>query len=126
MKAIGEWWPLCAEAGRVVLALARLERSFRRLGPKELLEKARAQGVLARERSPAERHRLRQVIGWIDSRLPGGTCYRRALLEISLDRGAAQTSLCLGFNLDGDRVSGHAWVADPVEDNAGYQACIRM
>jgi hypothetical protein len=126
MKPMNEWWPLGAEAGRVLLALAPLERRLRRLGPKELLEQTRAQGLRARERNPAERQRLRQVIGWIDSRLPGGNCYRRALLEISLDRGAAQASLCLGFNLDGNRVSGHAWVAAQPEDNASYQACIRM
>src|SRR5947209_14505709 len=41
-------------------------------------------------RRSSDLQRLRRAIGWVDARMPGGAnCNRRALLEISLDSGAA-------------------------------------
>jgi hypothetical protein len=55
----------------------------------------------------------------------GGNCYRRALLEIALDRGAACEPLLLGFTMREQRLAGHAWLAGS-EDEAGYQVTVRL
>jgi hypothetical protein len=49
----------------------------------------------------------------VDGRLPdGGNCYRRALLAIALDAGAAQDPLVLGLDARGGPASGHAWLGE--------------
>jgi hypothetical protein len=122
-----EWPALTLETGRVLVALYQVERQIAHLGPKQLLEKLRAQGMQAPERNAEDRERLRKVIGWLDRRLMrAGNCYRRALVEIGMDRGAAREALFLGFNMEGEKVSGHAWIEATAEKDGTYQVCIRM
>jgi len=40
----------------------------------------------------------------------GPNCLRRSLLEMSLDRGAAQEKLLAGYKAGGLVGSGHAWL----------------
>ena len=57
------------------------------------------------------RARLQRVIAAIDARLPGDpSCYRRALLEICLDAGAAEEPLHMGLKVPGGHRTGHAWL----------------
>lgn len=62
--------------------------------------KMRARGAAAHARGPVGRARLRRAIGWIDALAPGGAnCYRRVLLEIALDAGAAGERLVFGLDV---------------------------
>jgi hypothetical protein len=65
----------------------------------------------------------------------GGNCFRRALLEMALDRGAAGDPLLMGFNVHGGRLAGHAWLpADDTGERRGvgspvppaYQFTVRL
>jgi hypothetical protein len=55
----------------------------------------------------------------------GGNCYRRALLEVSLDRGAAAEPLLLGFDMISEKLAGHAWLAD-LDDKNRYHFAVRL
>src|SRR5262249_44219563 len=80
-------------------------------GVRPLLHRMRERGGQAPQRGPAARTRLRRAIGWVDARFPGGAnCYRRALLEIALDGGAAGEPFHMGFRLSDGPVAGHAWL----------------
>src|SRR5690349_11869188 len=97
-----------AELARVAIVLPGVEAGRRREGPKPLAERLRAAGVKARARDAEGR-----AIGWIDRKMPGGgNCYRRALLEMRLDRGAAAEPLRMGLKSENGEVKGHAWLAD--------------
>jgi hypothetical protein len=101
------------EALRAAAALPRAERARRALGPRAAAEAMRALGEARRRRSPAERARLQRAIRIVD-RLAfraGANCYRRALLEMALDAGAAGEPLMMGFKSGGGAGSGHAWLA---------------
>jgi len=51
------------------------------------------------------------VIRLVDRCFPsGGNCYRRVLIEIGMDAGAAAERLHLGLRADGGLNSGHAWL----------------
>ena len=90
----------------------RVELWRRRLGFHESIAVARARGAGRRSRSRESRDRLRQLIGAIDRRLPdGGNCVRRAMLEMSLDKGAANETLFAGISSRGGPKSGHALLA---------------
>jgi len=72
---------------------------------------ARARGRIAMRRSADGRRDLRAAIDLVDRLLPGDpNCYRRALLEIGLDAGAAEEPLHLGLRVPGGPRSGHAWL----------------
>jgi hypothetical protein len=108
---------LLPELGRILWVLPGVEVGRRCVGPKPLLAMLRRRGVRSRERDPRARARLQQVIDWVDRRFPdGGNCYRRALLEVALDRTAAREPFQMGFHLslpeaDGAAPEpGHAWL----------------
>lgn len=111
------------EVVRVLQELPSVERARRRLGPRRLV-------ALLRRRSqtqPRRRSRvcLQRAIRWVDARLPGGgNCFRRALLEMALDRGAADEPMLFGFELRDDHLAGHAWL-DSAECNA-YPVTVRL
>jgi hypothetical protein len=72
---------------------------------------ARERGLRWHARSSADRARLRRIISRVDRHLPGGAnCVRRALLEMTLDSGAAGERLLAGFRTGGSAGSGHAWL----------------
>jgi hypothetical protein len=116
-----------AEISNVLSVLARVESLRRRRGPRPLLEQLRRQGAKAPQRDAAGRKCLRRAIAWVDACHPGGgNCYRRALLETALDRGAAQEPLAMGFNSQGPQLSGHAWLGMNVGEPASYDVTFRV
>ncbi|MDB4936379.1 MAG: hypothetical protein JWP87_3351 [Labilithrix sp.] len=96
------------EMARVLTVLPRVERARRTCGPGPLAAEMRRLAQTAPRRDPLGRASLRATIASCDRALPRGAgCYRRALLEMALDAGAADEALVLGFRRHG---IGHAWV----------------
>src|SRR5262249_35045547 len=80
----------CREVAEVLVVAGRVEHARSRRGPLPLVTALRARGLRARRRDDADRDHLRRVIGVVDRCFPGGgNCYRRALVEMALDAGAA-------------------------------------
>jgi hypothetical protein len=72
---------------------------------------ARRSALRSPIRTISQRSSLRRAIARVDSLFPGGpNCFRRSLMEISLDRGAAREKLLAGFQKGGGLGSGHAWL----------------
>jgi hypothetical protein len=118
---------LLLEVGRVLALVASVERARLRLGTAPAVARARSRGQRTRQRAPEARARLRRAIGAVDALLPGGAnCYRRALLEMSLDRGAAGERLYLDLSASGGRGNGHARLASWPEDGRGYDATFSL
>jgi hypothetical protein len=92
--------------------LGDVERSRTTSTPRDAVTCARRRGRAALRRGPAARAALKRLIVSVDAAFPSGpNCYRRALLESSLDRGAAEEKI--HFALDVGR-TGHAWLdSDP-------------
>ena len=84
-------------AGRLV-GLADATR--KRQPAERAIAAMRARGRRAQTRGPIGRARLRRAIGWVDALRPGGeNCYRRVLLELALDAGAAEEVVVLGLDV---------------------------
>lgn len=92
-----------------------IERFRSTTGPGEAVDAARRIGRGMRERNRTRRAILRRAILWTDRRLfSESNCYRRVLLEIALDKGAAREKVMMGFREGGGAGSGHAWLeSDP-------------
>jgi hypothetical protein len=103
------------ELARVIAALPAVEAGRRRLGPRPLVERLRRRGATSPKRDPRDRALLRAAIARVDALLPGGGCYRRVLLEVALDGGAARETLSIGLDVAGGRGSGHVWLGDQRE-----------
>ncbi len=105
---------------REVIRAARLVRRAERLRlgtpPEQAVRAMRRRGANARRRGPIARARLRRAIGWIDAFYPskGPNCFRRVLLEVGLDSGAAAETLV--FGLDVGR-TGHVAFKDAEDRN---------
>jgi hypothetical protein len=100
-------------ADLIAIGLRLPEVEWRRLneGPGPAVAKLRARGRKGPRRSSDERRELRRLISIVDRFLPGEpNCYRRALLEMSVDAGAAEEELHLGLKVPGGPRSGHAWL----------------
>jgi hypothetical protein len=103
-------------------ALPIVELGRLRQGPGPLLKSLRLRGSRRPERTPQDRARLRRIIAAVDASFPGGgNCYRRALLEISLDPAAAREPLRLGLRPEGGSRSGHAWLDSSGEPGGRYE-----
>lgn len=102
-----------ASAARTVRVAERL-----RLGepPERAVSVARGRGRQSgRTRGTVGRARLRRAIGWIDAAHPGGpNCFRRTLVELALDAGAAGETLVFGLDVG---ETGHVAFKD-AEDRA--------
>jgi hypothetical protein len=103
---------LLAELVRVVSVASRIDRARTSEGPTPLVAKLRAEGRTCAQRGPAARQRLQRAVRIIDARFPGGgNCYRRVLIEMALDAGAARQPVCFGLRAGGGVGSGHAYFA---------------
>jgi hypothetical protein len=114
---------------RALTVLPSVEHGRRSGAPAALIGKIRLRGARSRQRSLADRETLRRVIAIVDRLLlDGGNCYRRALLEMALDAGAAREPLRFGLRAHGGPRSGHAWLASwPDAAKAGtYDAVLEM
>lgn len=115
-----------SETARVLASLPVVEIGRRFTGPAPLVARLRSRAMTRRQRDPAAREQLKKIIAWVDARLPAGAnCYRRSLLEVALDRGAAQEPLFMGLSSDGGPRSGHAWLGDH-SDGRDYDAVISL
>jgi hypothetical protein len=81
---------------------------WRSLGPESAVRNARRVGRDAGVRSEPERARLRRAIWFVD-RVTGANCYRRVLLELSLDRAVADDPVYFGLRSRDEGLPGHAW-----------------
>jgi hypothetical protein len=118
---------LASDFIQVVRALPRIESGRRRAGPGVLVALARAQGRSQTAREQHARRRLRRVIRLVDRLLlDGGNCFRRALLEMAVDAGAAREQLTLGLRAHGGPQSGHAWLGGAETNSASYDAVFAM
>jgi hypothetical protein len=98
--ARGEADAFAAELLRVAGALREAERARLRETPERALASMRARGRDRPRRTAVGRARLRRAIGWIDAVAPGGaSCYRRTLLELALDGGAAREPVVFGLDV---------------------------
>jgi hypothetical protein len=85
-----------ARAARLVTVAER-----RRFDPPAVAVAAmRALGARHATRGVVGRARLRRAIGWLDALHPKGpSCYRRILLELALDGGAARETVVFGLDV---------------------------
>ena len=113
------------DLAQVCWSLPSVEWSRRYAGPRPAAAAARAKGLENPGRSIEARARLQRSIRWVDALVPGGRdCYRRALLEMTLDAGAAREPLMLGLRADGRPRSGHAWLASAPDGARGDYDCV--
>jgi len=119
------------EAAGLLLRVVVVENDRLGLGPAAAVRAARRRGADARRRTPRQRQDLRRLIRALDRRWPGGpNCYRRVLLELSVDGGAAREPVTMGLRATGGGGSGHAWLGSGIEmDEASrppYDAIISL
>jgi hypothetical protein len=124
MNRLAELPATLAELLGVLRVLRLVESARRKQGPRPLLEELRQRGARAPERDAVRRRCLRRAIAWVD-RCLGANCFRRALLETALDRGAAREPVSLGFHAGPARLSGHAWL-DADEQTAAYHFALKL
>ncbi len=92
--------PFATEVARVLARIAIAERARRRDTPHGAVSAMRVLGRRERARGPIGRARLRRAIGWVDALYPtGASCYRRILLELSLDADAAHETIVFGLDI---------------------------
>ena len=117
---VGGRWALAREVFLVARALPYLEYCRLFLGPAAaaLIARRIASG---RPRRVVDRDRVRRAIFLVD-RLLGQSCYRRVLLELALDRRAADEPVFFGLMSEGGPQSGHAWVGRDEATEARYDA----
>lgn len=84
-----------------VLAVVRTaERARLAASPREAVAAMRARGQAMPTRDLRGRAHLRSAIGWVDALFPSGpNCYRRTLVELALDRGAAGETIVFGLDV---------------------------
>ncbi len=92
--------PFAVELARVLRHVRAIDERRTKDTPQRVLDELRTRGATSKERGPIGRARLRRAIGWVDAMLPGGpSCYRRVLLELALDAGAARETVVFGLDV---------------------------
>jgi hypothetical protein len=123
MQVVRDVWHDVQEVFEVLLIVRSIERGRLTAGPEALLADVRARGGRCSKRDFRRRRRLQRVIRFVDRQFGSGpNCYRRALLEIAMDAGAAAEILHLGFKAGGGNGSGHAWLGPDAPSVARYDA----
>jgi hypothetical protein len=121
-----EWFRTLWEIVGVLRCVPRVEFYRRRSSVFRAVTAVRERASRRRVRSMEQRPSLRRAIAIVDARLPGGpNCVRRSLLEMALDRRAADEKLLLGFRAGGGAKSGHAWLQSQ-ESQDQYDAVITI
>jgi hypothetical protein len=111
---------VAVEILRVLSVAARVEQARTNEGPTPLLTRLRVEGTGGLTRTPQQRRGLRRAVDLVDRFFPGGpNCYRRVLLEVALDAGAARDRVCLGLRAGGGSGTGHAYFAADGPGDAG-------
>lgn len=110
-SSLADKFAVGVELFRVLSILPEVEQTRRVIGIEPAVAAMRAHGARALQRDPAGRQQLRRAIAWVDARMQGGgNCYRRVLLELALDSGAASEQVGVGVRAKGGPGSGHAWL----------------
>jgi len=123
---IAATFAIVSDVASVLSVRATVESARARAGPEAAAQVARQLGRQRRRRSATGRGRLRHAIGVVDAaHRDAGNCYRRALLEIATDAGAAEEELLLGFRSGGGAGSGHAWLSSQVPP-PGYDVVVSL
>jgi hypothetical protein len=92
--------PFALELARVLRQVRAIDDRRAKQTPQRMLDDLRARAATSKERGPIGRARLRRAIGWVDAALPSGaSCYRRVLLELALDAGAARETVVFGLDV---------------------------
>jgi hypothetical protein len=108
------WARLCLATSDlfVVAALSvPIDRARKREGPKHLIARLRRRGLASRRRDARGRRLLGRIVSGVDRFFPGGpNCYRRVLLEVALDAGAAEEPVSFALRVGGGPGTGHAWL----------------
>ena len=105
--------PFRSELSRVARSVRAIERTRLREAPERALAAMRERGSREPTRGPVGRARLRRAVGWVDALFPGGgNCYRRILLEVALDAGAARETVVFGLDVG---TTGHVAFEDREE-----------
>lgn len=115
------------EACRVLRVLPRVESARRSHGPLQLLQSVRNAALRPAPRSERGRRCLQRAIRWVDRAFAdGGNCYRRALLEMTLDPHAAARPFAMGFSVNDQKLAGHAWVEGGTPTPERYDFVIHL
>jgi hypothetical protein len=114
---------LAVELWRAAAIALSIDRRRGSQPPRKLISSLRARGALCGARSPAQREVLRRAIRVVDRCFVSGpNCFRRVLMEIALDAGAASEPLHMGLNAEGGVNSGHVWFPSAPEGVKTYDA----
>jgi hypothetical protein len=117
---------VAVEAARVVSVIPRAENIRMTLGPEPAAAEMRRIGRIERARSARELAQLERIIRVVERFFfVDPNCYRRALVELALDSGAASKPLMLGFRSAGGPGSGHAWLG-PATTQDRYDAVVSV
>lgn len=126
MVRIPEPFRLGAELVRSALMVGRVEHLRRHHGPRAAAAAVRQLASGTQQRSAVDRARLQRAIRFLDSFFrDSGNCYRRVLLEMALDRGAAAEPLMMGLPANGAANAGHAWLGR-LPDGRSYDAVVSV
>jgi hypothetical protein len=88
------------DVARALRLVPEAERARQATSPEHAVAEMRARGRTCPARGALARARLRRAIGWVDALHPrGANCYRRTLLELALDGGAAREALVFGLDV---------------------------
>lgn len=108
----------------VLRVLPRVERLLGARSPEASIAGARAIGRTASARPRDARRSLRWAVAWVDAFAPGHSgCFRRTLLEVAADGGAAREPVLLG--LDVGR-TGHAWLESAAAEQRPYDVTFTL
>jgi hypothetical protein len=88
------------EIVRTLRVVSEAEQLRLRNEPERAVRAMRERGRWRTKRGAVGRARLRRAIGWVDAAFAGGpNCFRRTLVEIGLDAGAAEETLVFGLDV---------------------------
>jgi hypothetical protein len=100
------------ELGRVLGMSFLVDRARTREELQPLITRLRRRGQSCKRRDSGARSCLKRAVGRVDRLFPGGpNCFRRVLLEIALDAGAAEEEIYLALRSGGGPGTGHACLA---------------
>ena len=117
---------LAADIARVMRVWGAVERDRVGLGTADAVARARGRGREVAVRGTRDRASLRRAIAIVDRRMGPPNCFRRALLEMSLDRTSASETLHVEINDSSLPESGHARLDSWPSDGRSFDATIRL
>lgn len=122
-----EFWCTIPFIIEVLRVLPRVEWARGTLGPQLVVAQLRVNESKVPFRDALARRRLLRAIRWVDGCLSwSGNCYRKSLLEMSLDRDAVRKAFMMGFSVRSGLMTGHAWLAAESLPDREYDFVIQI